>query len=249
MKVGWLADAGNADGTLGGAELTQLAFRGNAPDGVEVVEVRPGASGPDLDRFVVHNCVTYSLDDLWQTLDKPVVKFWHDTGPHLNDQVRDELFRSTTSIFCSPIQAERMGFPDGLCIPPAIDLEPFRIAAENAGERKGSVTVGAWMNYGKSPLRAREVAPDVDFYGSGPCSPPNCTPVDYEAMPELLARYRTFIHLPTVLEPFGRAVVEAWAAGCKIVTNRLVGARHWIEREPEKLDTASRDFWEVVLSA
>jgi glycosyltransferase involved in cell wall biosynthesis len=67
-------------------------------------------------------------------------------------------------------------------------------------------------------------------------------------MHALLAQYETFVFLPTVIEPFGRLVVEAWAAGCRIVTNNLVGAKWWIENEPGKLDTAAQDFWRVVLS-
>jgi hypothetical protein len=34
-------------------------------------------------------------------------------------------------------------------------------------------------------------------------------------MPALLAQYETFVHLPIVIEPFGRLVAEAWAAGAR----------------------------------
>jgi len=64
-----------------------------------------------------------------------------------------------------------------------------------------------------------------------------------------MARYQTFVFLPTVIEPFGRTVAEAWAAGCEIVTNGLVGARYWLEENPDALDTAAEDFWGVVLDA
>jgi len=43
-------------------------------------------------------------------------------------------------------------------------------------------------------------------------------------------------------------VVEAHAAGCSIITNSLVGSRHWIREEPDKLETAGEDFWRVVLA-
>lgn len=239
-------DPGNVDGTKGGAELTMGEFERAAPQDVEVVPCPPGSVADGCDRYVIGNCVSYSVQDLWPTLEPRAFKYWHDVGPHVQPMVLDELYRHTTPIFCSPLQAKHMGFPDALCVPPALNLQPFRQAAERAGERKGSVAVGAWMNWGKSPERAREVAPDVEFFGSGPCSPAGSVAVDYDALPELLARYRTFIHLPSVLEPFGRAVVEAWAAGCEVVTNRLVGARHWITEQPDKLDTAADDFWKVV---
>jgi glycosyltransferase involved in cell wall biosynthesis len=67
-------------------------------------------------------------------------------------------------------------------------------------------------------------------------------------MPALLAQYKTMVFLPVVLEPFGRVVAEAWAAGCEIVTNGLVGARYWIEEDPKAIETAGEDFWRVVLS-
>jgi hypothetical protein len=67
-------------------------------------------------------------------------------------------------------------------------------------------------------------------------------------MPALLARYKTLVFLPTVLEPFGRVVAEGWAAGCEIVTNGLVGAAYWIEEDPDAISTAAEDFWRVVLT-
>jgi hypothetical protein len=246
VKVGWLQDPGNGDGSRGGAELTMDEFKRAAPDGVEVLDCPAGGVGPGLDAYVVGNCVTYTEEDLWATESARVVKYVNDVMPHVDLSVKAHLFKHARLVFCSPLQATYMGFPDGLCVPPALDLDPFRQAAKNASERRGSVTVGAWMNWGKSPERAREVAPDVEFFGSGPCAPAGSVAVEYEALPKLLARYRTFIYLPSVLEPFGRAVVEAWAAGLQVVTNRLVGARHWINEQPSKLETAAGDFWGTV---
>ena len=54
------------------------------------------------------------------------------------------------------------------------------------------------------------------------------------------------MHLPTEPEPFGRAVVEAWAAGCQLVVNGLVGAVHYLQHDPGALETAAADFWAVV---
>ena len=65
------------------------------------------------------------------------------------------------------------------------------------------------------------------------------------APPEILGRYERFVFLPTTVEPFGRAVVEAWAAGCELIVNRNVGALHWLEN-PAGLRTAAADFWSLV---
>jgi glycosyltransferase involved in cell wall biosynthesis len=140
-------------------------------------------------------------------------------------------------------------------IPPPVDLDPFRRAAASVnGQRAGMVSVGSWANAGKAPRRAADWAASqddgagIEFYGGGPFAPPGSREVPYERMPELLARYQTFVFLPLVLEPFGRLAVEAWAAGCELVINGLVGARHWIENDPDAIERAAADYWKLLLS-
>jgi glycosyltransferase involved in cell wall biosynthesis len=72
--------------------------------------------------------------------------------------------------------------------------------------------------------------------------------VSQERMPELLAGYERFVFLPTVIEPFGRLVAEAWASGCSLVVNDLVGAAHWIREDPDAIGTAAADFWRLVMA-
>lgn len=255
MRIGWLADEA---GYVGGAELTTAEFRAAAPEGVEIVDCPVGAVVKGLDAYVIQNCVTYTPKDLDRIVPPPTVartitKFWHDVGPHLQPGVRDWLNHKAHAICCSPVQAEYMGYA-GLCtlIPPPIDLARFEQAAANMnGGRSGAVSVGQWRNYGKAPHRAGEWGAQnggIDFYGDGVFAPRGSREVPYGAMPDLLSRYQTFVFLPTVIEPFGRLVAEAWAAGCEIVTNRLVGARWWIEENPDRLETAAEDFWTTVLS-
>lgn len=146
-----------------------------------------------------------------------------------------------------------MGITDAVCIPPPVDLGRFERAAEGVnGNRAGSVCVASWRNAGKGQKKALEWAQSnggLDFYGGGSLAPPGSQNVSYDDMPDLLARYKTFVFLPTVIEPFGRIVAEAWAAGCEVVTNWLVGARYWIEEDPAAIETAADDFWKVVLDA
>jgi len=251
MKVGWLADTTDA---LGGAEFTQAEFRAAAPDGVEIIDCPAGEVVEGLDRYVVHNCVKYTLQDLRALEGKPTVKYWHDVGPWLEIGVATWLHTNAqTKVCCSPIQAEHMRIEDPVLIPPPVDLARFEQAAVGVnGDRAGSVCVASWRNAGKGQKKAMEWAQSnggLDFYGGGHLAPPGAQNVPYEQMPDLLAHYKTFVFLPTVIEPFGRLVAEAWAAGCEVVTNWLVGARYWIEENPDAIDTAAGDFWRVVLDA
>jgi len=246
MRVGWLADSGDY---TGGAELTQAEFRDAAPMNVEIIDVKPDK--PQVcDRYVVHNCVQYFLEDFAPLKGKPVVKYWHDVGPWLQAGVKDWLRSNARHICCSPLQAEHMELLDAKLIPPAVDLSRFVAAAASMnGGRDGIVSVGSWRNFGKAPHRAAEWAKGrLDFFGGGPFAPPGSMEVAYEGMPALLAQYETFVFLPTVIEPFGRIVAEAWAAGCEIVTNDLVGAGYWLENDPEAIDRAGEAFWNVVLA-
>jgi hypothetical protein len=244
-RIGWLADAGP---TTGGAELTQAEFRAAAPDGVEIVDCPAGAVQNDCDLYVVHNCVQYEPGDFEQ-VKGPAVKFWHDVGPWIRPEIRRWLDRNTRQVCCSSVQADYMSL-DVPCIPPPVDLDRFRAAAAKMnGGRTGMVSVGSWRNAGKAPFRAAEWAHGaLDFFGDGPFAPAGCRPVEYDDMPTLLASYSTFVFLPTVIEPFGRVVAEAWAAGCEVITNDLVGSKWWIENDPDALETAAADFWKLVLA-
>jgi hypothetical protein len=247
-RVGWLADEA---GYVGGAELTTAEFRAAAPEGVEIVDCPPGAVVKHLDAYVVQNCVLYTPKDLARTRGN-LIKYWHDVGPHIQPGMRDWLDTHAQHICCSPVQAEYMGLDDAICIPPPVDLARFeQAAAEVNGSRSGAVSVGQWRNYGKAPHRAAQWAEDhggIDFFGTGVFAPRDAKEVDYDDMPALLAQYETFVHLPIVIEPFGRLVAEAWAAGCEIVTNNLVGAKWWITEKPDALYTAGSDFWRTVLA-
>jgi hypothetical protein len=249
MRVGWLADVPDLPG---GAEFTQQEFRDAAPEGVEVVDCPPGNVDPTCDRYVIHNCVQYTLTDLEQINEAaPVVKFWHDVGPWVPTECRQWLDEHASYICCSPMQAEHMGI-EAYVIPPPVNLERFsRAGARVNGHRVGAVCVGSWRNYGKAPHKVAQWAAQnepVDFYGGGFLAPPGSEEIAQEKMPDLLARYETFVFLPTVIEPFGRVVAEAWAAGCKIVTNELVGAGYWVQENPEAIESAAEDFWAIVLA-
>lgn len=260
MRVGWLADAGNADGTVGGAELTAAEFRAAAPEGVEVGLLAPTELElvRELDVVCVFNCVTYPAEWAAALAGKPVLRYWNDVAPHGDPHLTRWLVGHATNVFTSPLHQARFpwlngGRPNCKLVAPPVGLQRFKQAADHPGQRAGAVAVGPWMNPGKAPHLAAEWARqqgvELHFYGGGPFAPATSQPVGYHDMPEVLARYQTFVHLPSVLEPFGRGVVEAWAAGCQIVVNRLVGSRWWIEEAPDRLERSAAEFWALVANA
>lgn len=245
MKVGWLADD---TGYIGGAELTEKEFRHAAPEGVEVVDCPPGGVVPGLDRYVVHNCVTYTAADLEPMGQARCVKYVNDAWPIGDAELRDELLYGPL-IFTSPLHLERFPWPvesdEVHIIPPAV-LSSFE--PQPNGSRAGNVCIGR-MAYGKGDQLLAEYPEPVDVYSSVPVRERGS--IRFKGVtrdtPKTLAHYERFVFLPTALEPFGRAVVEAWAAGLEIVVNGNVGSRYYIEEDPQALETAAERFWRVVL--
>ena len=258
MRVAWLQDkSGNTDGTgEGGAEFTARELEQGAPDGVEVVYVPPDELEKvrDCDVVCVHNSTQYPSKTIKAVRDKRVVRYWNDVAPHGDGALKRWLVRRAQNVFLSPLHYRRFPWLNGeiehWLIPPPVDLRPFREAAERVGDRSGSVSVSAWRGWGKSPARTIDWAQTngvaLDFYGSGPLAPRGSEHVPYDRLPDLLARYERFVYLPAAVEPFCRLVAEAWAAGCELVVNKLVGATYWIENEPEKIETAADDYWKLV---
>jgi hypothetical protein len=244
MKVAWLQDD---PGYVGGAELTCAEFKAAAPEGVEVVDVPWDKFETGFDVTVVHNHFQYHDADL-ESITGRVVRYYHDVRPQ---RVKPDL-----AIFCSPLQRDYMGL-EGVCIPPALNLSAFKPNRQHRrnGKREGTCSIAQWRNPGKGAFLIEEWAEangPVTVYGEGEFFPrgPNIDfmgPLDQAAVAQTLWEYERFVFLPFEQEPYCRSVVEAWAAGCEVVTNDLIGARHWIANDPDALTTAADDFWQAVL--
>lgn len=202
-------------------------FKFLAPEGVKIIENDPGA---DCDEWVIGN---------WHSDRPDGIRYVHDMDGGFTE--RDTL------IFCSPRQRDLYG-ADGYVIPPAIDLERFEAVADR-NHRNGSVCIGR-MSYGKGLQRLAEFPDPVDVYSSVPIPSPGNVRYKGAAVDvaETLSRYQRFVFAPDAFEPFGRAVVEAWAAGLELYINANVGARHFILEDQDALRTAAADFWKVVRS-
>lgn len=250
MRVGWLSDDA---GYVGGAEMTQQEFVLAAPDEVKIVQCPPGGVERGLDRYVANNVVTYRVED-FDGLER-VTWYHHDLSPFIDPAVRDWLNANAQHVFCSAFQRDRYGI-DGMCIPPALDLSPFKPPRQQRHvKREGVCSIAQWRSMGKGPHLladwANENRTPVDCYGDGEVVP-HSPYIDFKgALPhhlvaQTLWRYETFVFLPADPEPFCRSVAEAHAAGCEVVTNRLIGAVEWLS-QPDKLASAAEDFWAVVL--
>jgi glycosyltransferase involved in cell wall biosynthesis len=137
----------------------------------------------------------------------------------------------------------------GHLVPPAIPLARY---ASSAKRPRGACWLGSGQHAGKGVLQACEWAQEnepIDFWGPVALAETPWArvkgPVPHDHVPTILRLYKRFVFLPTATEPFGRAVAEAWAAGCELIVNRNVGALHWLER-PEKIESAGEDFWRLV---
>ena len=254
MKVAWLHDYGNADGTKGGAELTMDAFREAAPPWVEF--------SPDAGTVVIGNCVTFQPEIISELEGKRVIRYHHDLSYAEHPRLREWLDKKAEHIFTSPLHlkhykpaAERAS--RAKIIPPPVELDRFRPNRQQRrhGKRQGIVTVASWQNPNKGAHLVSETlyrqGLTADCWGHGPHVPYGehinvKGAYDPHDLPQILWQYEQFIFLPNVVEPFGRCVVEAWAAGLEILTNDLVGANYFIESDEAALETAAQDFWEFV---
>jgi hypothetical protein len=252
--VGWLEDGLEAGRNyVGGAELTSDEFRIAGLERGFDIELVPAQSDevPEVDVWIVQNCVEYEADWIEVLESAPVVKYVHDVWPHGDPGLRSYLLASAQLIFCSPAHVDRFPYTlpknvrEPLVIPPAVDVGRFLAAGASVGERKqrGLYLAHNAKGLGNVQLAERELGIEVDVYGHpGPV-------VDYRTVPALMAEYEWFIYQPSSFEPFGRTIVEAWAAGCKLWGDHSdTGARWWIERLPECLDAewAARAFWQTV---
>jgi glycosyltransferase involved in cell wall biosynthesis len=254
MRVAWLHDAGNADGTKGGAELTMDEFKAAAPKGVTF--------DPDAETVVIGNCVTISPEIIPTLEGKRVFRYHHDLARSEPAELREWLDDNAVHIFTSPLHRERYGVSwdhgerDCHIIPPALKLDRFRMNREQrrSTKREGIVTVGSWQNPGKGGfllttwLMRNKLS--ADCYGHGAFAPQGHVThyggYDHADLPAILQSYEKFVFLPTAVEPFGRCAVEAWASGLEMIINDLVGARYYMEDAPDALESAAEDFWELV---
>lgn len=262
MKVGWLCDPTNT-ADIGGAQLSTNVLRRGAPDTVEVVDlaIEHPESWPEVDIFVIQNCTLLTPEALPKLAGQPILKFVRDMWVNGDNVVREWLLENATAfIFLSPGHLRtfeaiwlKIKQPTYLC-PSSVDLYKFQPYALNLA-RKGVLWLGPMYPH-KGVLEACAWAEQnqthVDFYGPGPTRPrksPYVTDhpqVEYDMVPELMGRYEQFLYVPPAYEPFGRTVLEARAAGLRLLVNHNIGALWWMENAFEELLHVEETFWRQV---
>jgi glycosyltransferase involved in cell wall biosynthesis len=253
MKVAFLYDPGCLDGTRGGAELVMDELIEAAPDSVEFT------TAEDAETVVIGNCVKLDHEKILPQIEgKKVWRYHHDLARDESPVLREWLDANAEHIFTSPLHKELYGHrTDAHLIPPSANLADFRPPREQRRhpKRKGIVTVASWQGPGKGAQLVSETVyqqdETLDCYGTGQFRPigkhvRDMGPVRHADLPAILWQYEQFVFLPFAPEPFCRCVAEAWAAGCEILTNDLVGAKWWIENDPDALYTAAEDFWSLI---
>lgn len=266
VRVGWLHDD---VGVIGGAELTRDILMSAAPEGTENVLCPPNKRPLDIDVFVVGNCVFYHERWIEELSRKPVVKHVHDLWPYGSPVLRRWLLdNAALLLFNSPKQLSLFRFSAAApydFLPPPVDMGRFQEAAARAGDREGTVWFGnVSANKGIQYVVdwALRTGTSVDVYG--PCYEPltreqivpPCSylgPLTQDELPETLARYERYVHMPSKSDVCGRAAVEAWATGLELFFGGNADEDAfwgWLDIVTAKgFQNAPTNFWKKVFNA
>jgi glycosyltransferase involved in cell wall biosynthesis len=259
-RIGWLADQAGA--FWGGAELSSDELVRAAPPSVEIVACPPEAIEEDVDAYVVMNCVSYDASCIPALSRRPVIRSVRDQWPIGDDAVREwMLCNARLTIFNSLPHLKWFAWPVATptaYVPPPIDVAKFRVAAAKATHREGTIWIGGFhRNKGifEAVAWANNKKAEVHFYGAGTWRPwPTkyvrlMGLVNYEDVPDLMARHRSFLYISRSVESFGRTIAEAWASGLELMVEGITGATWWIKHEPAALEHGAEKFWDLTLNA
>jgi len=230
MKVGWLMDYGLP---VAGFILQCRAYEAVKPDWVELVKCHPSKRPPrDIEAFILHGDL-YPRCWIEVLEGKPLMAHrhggWHGGDPVFRRWILDNADLLT---FNSPKQKELFRYGIGVrtaFVPTPIDVDRFQAAAAKSEKREGMMYLGLLAPVKGIPHTvdwAMCHGHEINFYGKGlyPTSHQAIVPpckwhgaVPYEEVPDLLARYKTFVFMPYDGDLYSRTVIEAYAAGCELI--------------------------------
>lgn len=275
IKVAWLHDHRLSEVPTGGAERTNQLVVSQAPKRVQVEVLNPNllkekSQLKSKDLIITNNIKWFNHTQLEWMLDCPRIRYEHDywnLADSSHEQYKKEMWEgSVKMVFLSPAHyyEYRRRYPDIVFRDVVLQPSPIDVDKFHPGEKKPvCVYIGAVDRHkgilGVLTWGEVECIP-VHVYGGGPLAGAVSTSsagilmgtLGYEEVQAVLAEADVFIHLPEWVEPFGRAVMEARFAGCRIVTNNRLGAMSydWWGEDTEGLrpffERQGRAFWERV---
>lgn len=139
----------------------------------------------------------------------------------------------------------------GMFLPQAKRDKRGGVLVVNPASFKGLSNVVEWVR--RNP--DKEVT--LLGYQGDAAVPPNCEvreAVPYGEMPAMYGEHEAVLHVPETVDPFCRVVVEGLLSGCRVLTNRNVGATsyEWFGDRGDvatAVANAPSTFWEVVEEA
>lgn len=187
---------------------------------------------PEIIKQIINNkeYARYEHDYLWM----------HNLVP---DNIVKKLFhKAKVSIFLSPLHAKThkdwgIDVPHFL-MPSPIDTNMFK-QMDSVDRKKDTVAYLGGFTPHKGLENVFEYAREnkdkqINLYGWHPSNkdkfdnmPENVSvlpKVPFENVPHILNFHEYFIHMPNWNEPYGRAVMEAYHCGCKLIHNDKIGA-------------------------
>lgn len=230
----------------GGAEMSDAAYRAQAPDDVEIVVCGPQEweRALDCDRIVVTGTDLLSEQAMIRLADESPMVFVHHeqtespgrmvllesaepfvvhTPAHLDRELK----------WVTPKWSEMVlsYFDTSECH--EAKKEPFAVWAARNHPQKGLMQARLWAHAAGFPL--------VILYEH-----------DRSEVLQFMSRAQAFVHLPLTFESEGRAVMEAVLSGCVVQTNKNVGVTSipgWDDktRLRDMVDRAGYDFWRLAV--
>jgi hypothetical protein len=239
MKLAWVTHRQFDD--FGGAERADRQMLERRPEGVDVTLIRPGGVDEDLadfDRIVVAGMYGFSTGEL-HILGrlKPIV--WaHDmqlTGHWLYDEASHFIALNQThldwekegNLFKRTELHLNPGWMDTADLVGEVRRVPnTALWAHRPIDHKGLDLAQAWATEGDKELVVMTDSPQVEVW-------------------DMMKRVQYFVLLSKIRDPGPFSVMEAQLCGCELVVDN-VGYWPDVDELRERLNTADKDFWELV---
>lgn len=284
MRILWYADFNDKQYRGGAQQTDRILIDYGRYIGIEIKEINlsdallvkeSDISGYDAvvlsNIYILHGKLPNLIGEMMR-LNKKVIRFEHDYlwMARVDDHFTQNLFQmADLSIFLSPLHLiehlEHGVIPKNpVLIPP-----PAGLVQNLEGEHKPNTVVYAGEIHVHKGIQnvlayAREHQEmQVDLYGWVEDKslleemPDNALwkgEIPHRGISKVFSKYEYMIHMPNWREPFGRSVMEAKLAGCKLILNENVGFSSWgFDTLDSKalglvLNAQMKNFWGKITS-